>query len=451
MRNRMRLAFSLIVVFLVCGTTLAQEKSPQTIGGSIEEEMRRLKNAIENKNWTQGYDAANTILTLIEKRKEPVKNDFLADVRFGRALCLLNLGDTKEAAKDLALTTSLDENYLDAYIGLALVFNREGNHIQAKKELERAVGRGYPVREIQKYPELAAYLLESVSFFIALVEKEKEYEVKAKASNPFVCPLRKIAEKKEGGTLITQQPPLSVPEQIQHLEKMKVYLEELTAALEAKDQQHAAQLYTETKKFYEETIKKMDGERKMQMEKLWTDVMTKFQKEFCRIRIETLKGDGEKLLKEFRAAYLSRKVNEALAIYKKIEELYVQVTPLEDEIKKIKEIDTTEMIQTLRTTKENLRTEADKIYQRVLIVKDFNENIMPHIKFKGVIESKDGPPLILLEVPTPEGPVSDALKEGAKVEAFQELFIGTYDPILLELTLNYKNEPIKIRFKPEGE
>ncbi|MCX7704154.1 MAG: hypothetical protein N2234_08695 [Planctomycetota bacterium] len=439
----MRRILSVLTVLFASASLFGQEKP--SLSGSVDEEMRRLRNAIEAKNWLQGLDAANTILLLIKSQKEEVKKSLLADVRYYRGLCLLNIGDLKEAAKDFNETTKADENYLDAYIGLALIFNRESNHVQAKRELERVVARGYPVREIQKYPELCAYLLESLSFFIFLTEKELEFIVKAK-EDPFICPLR----KPEGGKQpVEAAKTLPVAEQIRKLVEFKARVDDLQQRLKEEDQEGAARSYSDAKKFYEETVSKMDGERKMEMERLWENMMKKFAEEVLRIRVKAAENESNKLLDELKKAYTNRKIEEGLKVYKKIEELPSQMEALEDEIRKSKQ-ETAPLIEKLRTIKETLRREAARLYERILIIKEFNENILPLIRFSGVVETKDGP-VILLEMQTPAGTVSESLREGEEVEGFQGLFVGTYNRLQEELVLNYKNEPLRLKLKVEGE
>lgn len=430
-----------MMLILISSALFAQEKGEPVL--PIEEEHRRLTNAIETKNWQQGEDAAIRILKQLEKDPELLKRyeNIHADVRYHYGLCLLNLGKLKEASEQFNRTIKLDENFLDAYVGLALVFDKENNSPQTKKQIERAVSKGYPVREIQKISELRKYLLESLQFFIRLIELEQEFTVKAEQEeDPFGCPLRRrivgrgpIAETKE---------PVSVKEQSFILKVFKDLLQQLKNAIVGG--LDPTKEFDEAEKHYNDNIDRMSGKLKEEMETLWAEAKRKHKEAIERIKKEKILGELSDSLAELTKAYKERNPTKGEKAYKRMEKQFEMAAEFksdfdfQDEVRKIKE-------------------KAEFFHERLLVVKEFIQKILPNIRFCCVIEKPDAKPLVVLEVPSPDGgTIQEHLQEGSGVPGFGDevmkvLIVGRYNPWLEELTLIYKNVPLKLTLRGKTE
>jgi len=436
----MRYILCLLFV-LMSSPILAQEKEEPLL--PIEEEHRRLTNAVETKNWQQGEDAAVRILKQLGESPELLKKykDIHPDVRYYYGLCLWNLGKLKEASEQFNKTIQLDENFLDAYVGLALVFDKENNAPQTKKQIERAVSKGYPVREIQKIPELCKYLLESLQFFTRLIELEQEFTVKTgPEQDPFRCPLRRRVPGK--GPVKRAREPLSPKEQEFILARFKDKLKDLNNAIVRK--QDPTKEFDEAEKYYNENIDGMSGEWREKMETLWAKAKNRHKEAIERMKKDKILKGLSEMLAELTDAYRERNPAKGVKAYKRMEEQFKAAAEFksdfdfQDEVRKIKE-------------------KAESLHKRLLIVKEFIQKILPKIRFCCVINTPDAEPIIMLEVPSADGgTVQEQLREGDGVPGFGDevmrvLIVGKYNPWLEELTLIYKNVPLKLTLRGEAE
>jgi len=361
-------------VLVFAGVLLAQQPPPPKRSGPIPEaEIRReLERGLESENWQRVLEASNKLLPLYPK------DPFLWWVK-GKALLAIaqashNNKMLQEAEAAFEEAIRLDENYLDAYIGKAVVLSLLGQDDLARIEMKNAVGRGYPVRELQVTPVLLKYLYDPL-FFLELLEKERVFRIVVER-DPFKCPV-KIRQPQ---TPAVKGPSIPFHEQRALVALLRRAKTRLFNAIKEGDWQRAMKAYEQFLKQKESVLNKVSLPSLVAEAKKIIEEVEKRKGDIQRIKRDWLSKKAEALLASCERAINEKRLEEASNYQKELESLF---NKLKDE----KDPQTVELIKKYREMQQVLA-------RRIAILKEFFEKILPKLRLTGIVEETVGEKVI---------------------------------------------------------
>jgi len=363
----MKWAWCIVLVVV----TVAVGKQPKSSPSSVPEaELRReLERGLESKDWQRVLEAVNRLLPIHSK------DSFLWWAK-GQALVSIareshNTKMLQEAQAAFERVIQLDESYLDAYIGKAVVLALLGQDELARIEMKGAVARGYPVREIQGNDVLVKFLLRDPPFFLELLEKERIFRINVK-HDPFECPIKPKRPESTSPTKVV----VPFHEQRALVVMVRRAKEKLDAKIREGDWEGAMKAYEEFRTLCEKALKKVTiPSLKKELMEIIADV-EKRKAEIQRIKKDWLTKKAEGLIAKCEEAINKRKLKEATKL----------LTALEEFFKKFSDAKSPEILQLLRKYKDV----AAVLARRVAVLKEFKEKILPTLRLTGTLEEVVG-------------------------------------------------------------
>ncbi|RKY15977.1 MAG: hypothetical protein DRP63_06220 [Planctomycetota bacterium] len=368
----MKWAWFIVLVVMTVAVGKQPKLSPSPSSVPEAELRRELERGLESKDWQRVLEAVNRLLPIHPE------DSFLWWAK-GQALVSIaresnNTKLLQEAQVAFEKVIQLDESYLDAYIGKAVVLALLGQDELARIEMKGAVARGYPVREIQGNEVLVKFLLRDPPFFLELLEKERIFRINVK-HDPFECPIK---PKQPGRTSSKVVVPFH--EQRALVVMVRRAKERLIAEIEEGDWEGAMEVYEQFRKLCENALKKLTiSSLKKELMGVIADV-EKRKAEIQRIKKDWLVKKAETLIKECEEAISRRKLKEATKL----------LTTLGEFFKKFSDSESPEILQLLRKYKDAVAV----LTRRVAVLKEFEEKILPTLRLTGTLEEVVGEKVI---------------------------------------------------------
>jgi len=366
----MKWAWCIVVVVM----TAAAGKQPKSSPSSVPEaELRReLERGLESKDWQRVLEAVNKLLPIHPK------DPFLWWAK-GQALVSIareshNTKMLQEAHAAFEKVIQLDESYLDAYIGKAVVLALLGQDELARIEMKGAVARGYPVREIQGNEVLVKFLLRDPPFFLELLGKERIFRINVK-HDPFECPIKPKRPKKPTSKVV-----VPFHEQCALVVMVRRAKKRLIAEIEEGDWEGAMRVYEQFRKLCEKALKEVTiSSLKKELKEIIADV-EKRKAEIQKIKKEWLTKKAEKLIAKCEEAINKRELEKATKL----------LTTLGEFFEKFSDAKSPEILQLIRKYKDV----AAVLARRVAVLKEFKEKILPTLCLTGTLEEVVGEKVI---------------------------------------------------------
>jgi len=344
--------------------TVAVGKQPEPSSVPEAELRRELERGLESEDWQRVLEAANKLLPIHPKES------FLW---WAKAQALVSVAreshNTKilqEAQAAFEKVIQLDESYLDAYIGKAVVLALLGQDELARIEMKGAVARGYPVREIQSNDVLVKFLLRDPPFFLKLLEKERIFRINVK-HDPFKCPIKPKRSKEASHKVV-----VPFHEQCALVVMVRRAKKRLIAEIEKGDWEGAMKVYEQFRKLCEKALKKVTI---LSLKRELTDTIADVERrkaEIQRIKRDWLSRKAEELIAKCEEMINKRELEEATKL----------LTTLGEFFKKFSEDESPEIKQLLRRYKEA----AAVVARRVAVLKEFTNKILPLLRLTGTLE-----------------------------------------------------------------
>jgi hypothetical protein len=354
---------------------------------------------------------------------------------YEQADTLLQMGRIGEAIAEFDKVIKKDSDYLEAYIGRAKVYAKgtPAKDRLAMEEMVTAAKKGYPVREMQKVPELHRYLRDDVGFFLKIVESDQPRVTQNR--DPFLCPLKKMVpegteeEDQEDGE--TEGPVDTDPEPVQREKKirMKELLEQVHADLAAGKEEDARVKYNEFKALYRdvELGKITKEEYREEMKKYWKLAQQKVHARLREIELRKFRQEADEIYKKLRTDYEEKDLEAARRH--------------NDEFLKILEpkMNSNEDVFVEEAKKyDALRNE---IFEKIKILEEFEQNVRPFIRVTGTITS---PTVNIAMLETVFGGETKklSLKPTDQLEDMEHLIISRIEEDMV--WAKYKTEEVKM-------
>ncbi len=358
-------AITLMADYAAAQTGTAYRELPE------EELWQRFDRAKQRKRWDE---ALTYVMELVLQYPEKAK------YVYEQADTLLQMGRITEAISGFDKVIEKDSDYLEAYIGRAKVYAKgtPAKDRLAMEEMVTAAKKGYPVREMQRMPELHKYLREDVRFFLKIVESDVPRVTQNR--DPFVCPLKKmVAEgvEPEDGEEESVGPINTDPEPVQRekMYRMKELLEQVHADLAAGKEEDARIKYAEFKALYRdvELGKITKEEYREEMKKYWKLAQQKVHSRLREIELRKFRQEADEALKKLQTDYDEKDLDAA----RRHNEEFVKI--LEPKLASAEDIfvDEAKKYDALR----------EAIFEKIKILEEFEKNIRPFIKVTGTITS----------------------------------------------------------------
>jgi tetratricopeptide (TPR) repeat protein len=336
-----------------------------------EELWQRYDRAKGRKKWD---DALTYIQELVLQYPEKAK------YLFEQADTLLQMGRITEAIAGFDKVIEKDSDYLEAYIGRAKVYakGKPPKDRLAMEEMVTAAKKGYPVREMQRMPELHKYLREDVRFFLKIVESDVPRVTQNR--DPFVCPLKKMVaegEETDEGEEERVGPVDTDPEPVQRekMYRMKELLEQVHADLAAGKEEDARVKYNEFKALYRdvELGKITKDEYRENMIKFWKLAQEKVHARLREIELRKFRQEADEALKKLQMDYDEKDLEAA----RQHNEEFVKILDPKLNSKEEVFVEEAKKYDDLRSA----------IFEKIKILEEFEKNIRPFIKVTGTITS----------------------------------------------------------------
>ena len=407
------LIIGLILVVIVATAMLAQEQKSSLRDLPYGELQRRLEGARSKSDWA-GVEGVKNIANVMMEKSE---ND--PEPHYWRAYALLHNNELEDALLGFNKVISLNKEnvppkYLEAYIGRAIVYYRRGQHSLAKEELLIAAGEGCSVREMQGFPELKDYLTDP-GFFIKLVEKER-----VEASTPvdiFACPLKPRPDPLKPLPPPPPPPPPQPPDQLEKRKEMEKLCKEIGQDIAAGKNEDACEKFRKVKALYKDVLDGKITEEKIrkEMEDLWTQVRQEHLRELIKIEFGIFEKEANKLLEDLRGACGKRNLGDAekynAQLMTKLKEKLESTEPeFEPFIRIQKEYDAKREEMSKKYDAE--RKEIDK---RWAILKEYIDEISPHIRLSATIIGQGVQSTAYLETRFGDKPVTHIMRENDRL------------------------------------
>ena len=357
------------VVACLDGKALAQSKDDiQVLPDS--ELKEKYDQAMNRKNYAEASEYVRELV-----RRYPKQADYC--YKYGEAL--LFQGNLPGADAEFEKVLEIDSDYLEAYLGQAIIYARQEKEKPAKDRMLDAARKGYPVREMQKVPELRRYLAGDVRFFLVVVESDIPRVEQIR--DPFVNPLRKKVITAEGGPVLKPVEPEGPvggdPDPIQRdkMYRMKQILVEIQQHLAAGEDDQARLKFEEFKALYKdvEVGRITKKEYKEQMLEAWKVAQETVYPRLRQIELRKFRQDARVALDILYDTYKKQNIEAArlanIAVIKVLEPKQKSGDP----------------------EFEDLAGKFDKeradLFEKVKILEEFQVNIRPFLKLTGTITS----------------------------------------------------------------
>ncbi|RKY15607.1 MAG: hypothetical protein DRP82_01330 [Planctomycetota bacterium] len=351
---------------------VAVGRQPESSSVPEAELRRELERGLESKDWHRVLEAVNRLLPIHPNES------FLWWAK-GQALVSIareshNTKMLQEAQAAFEKVIQLDESYLDAYIGKAVVLALLGQDELARIEMKGAVARGYPVREIQSNDVLVKFLLRDPPFFLKLLEKERIFRINVK-HDPFKCPIKPKRTKKDSHKVV-----IPFHEQCALVVMVRRAKKRLISHIEKGDWEGAMKVYEEFRKLCEKALKKVTIlSLKRELMEVIADV-EKRKAEILRIKKDWLSRKAEELIAKCEEMINKRELDKATKLLSTLDEFF----------RKFSDDESPEISQLLRRYKEA----AAVVARRVAVLKEFTNKILPLLRLTGTLEEVLGEKVI---------------------------------------------------------
>ena len=358
-------AITLLADYAAAQTGTAYKELPE------EELWQRFDRAKSRRTWDE---ALTYIQELVVQYADKAK------YLYEQADTLLQMGRITEAIAGFDKVIEKDSDYLEAYIGRAKVYakgNPPKNRL-AMEEMVTAAQKGYPVREMQRMPELHKYLREDVRFFLKIVESDIPRVTQNR--DPFICPLKKmVAEGEEPGEEEegTVGPVNTDPEPVQRekMYRMKELLEQVHADLAAGKEEDARIKYNEFKALYRdvELGKITKEEYREKMKGFWKLAQEKVHARLREIELRKFRQEADEALKKLQIDYDEKDLEAA----RRHNDEFVKI--LEPKLNSGEDV----FIEAAKKYDEM----RNVIFEKIKILEEFEKNVRPFLRVTGTITS----------------------------------------------------------------
>ena len=243
-----------------------------------------------------------------------------------------------------------------------------------------AAEKGYPVREIQKIPELRRFLTEDVNFFLKMVEADRPKVDPSR--DPFSVPLRRKSKDDEtepdnGKRSVGPTERSKIPEAVQRdmAIRMKTLLVLIQQHLVANEEDQAREKWKEFTDLYRSVERKEITIEvyKKQMIETWQDGQTLIYPKLREIELKKFKEEAKAILDKLYEDYKNKDIDSARVHNEEVKKILVPKLKSED----------TDFI----TLAQSFDKERVELFKRIQIIEDFLKSVRPFIKLTATITS----------------------------------------------------------------
>jgi len=355
-----------VTVLLIAGSVFAQDTTGVKELPDLEL-VAKYDTAMRTKNY---QDALIYIRELMERHEKSV------DYRYKFANTTLLMANLQAADPEFERVLELDPNYLEAYLGQAIIYARQNNEKAAMDKMLDAARKGYPVRDMQAVPELRRYLAGNVRFFLKMVEADVPRVEHTR--DPFLNPLRvKRAETGEGGEQPEELPEIveGDPEPIQRdkMIKMKDLLVLIQQALAAGEEEEARLKFQQFRDLYRdvELGRITKKEYNEQMTETWKVAQETVYPRLRKIELRKFREEVRAGLDKLYEDYKNQNIE---AARQHNEEIINMLDP------KLKSSDA-EFVALAKQFDQ----EREELFNRIKILEEFQKNVRPFLRLTATI------------------------------------------------------------------
>lgn len=360
----------LTVAILVCLPGVIQGQTETGVKQLPDEELKaKYDQAMRVRDYTGGIPYMKELVERHPKETKYVR------YRYSLAHTYLLMGRLDEADPEYDRVLEIDSNYLEAYLGQAIIYARQNKEKDAKDKMLDAARKGYPVREMQRMMELRRYLVGNVQFFLKMVERDVPQVEHTR--DPFLNPLRKKSGLPEEPGPDEPVVPVFVkgdPEPMQRdkMIKMKDLLVLVQQSLAAGEEEEARKKFQQFKELYNDVVlgRITKEEYREQMEETWKVAQETVYPRLRQIELRKFKEEARAGLDELYEDYRNQDIEAARQHNAELIKILEPKMKMDEDFK-------------------NLAMAFDKeradMFERIKILEEFHKNVKPFLRLTGTI------------------------------------------------------------------